>query len=267
MINILTDPLCFAFNRSPMTCHGVTQRGPMLTRFSPTTTSLILTPILILTTTMPDTTGCLRTSLAKANQCFLSWWQQKIRAVCVETNNRPLAFPSLLCCHQWKATAKVKHQTCAANKPLVRTVCRHKTDTAFSPFLFFFFLLYLSLCLWMGSHSTSPRFMLWFKTLFRTNFLVHDHYEGTRGGLHVTLIQFIFQKKKEIRKKKDLFIQLASQIFFPVCILPCMSLETVSLTSRRTQCTISSHLHNILCNYLKRYYYMFYIVYKMTIIQ
>lgn len=32
-------------------------------------------------------------------------------SVCVEINNRPLAFLSALCCHQWKATAKVEHQT------------------------------------------------------------------------------------------------------------------------------------------------------------
>lgn len=209
MINILTDPLCFAFNRSPMTCHGVTQRGPMLTRFSPTTTSLILTPILILTTTMPDTTGCLRTSLAKANQCFLSWWQQKIRAVCVETNNRPLAFPSLLCCHQWKATAKVKHQTCAANKPLVRTVCRHKTDTAFSPFLFFFFFaLSLSLSLDGIPLNIAPLHVMIQDTF-------QDQFFGTwslRGNKRRTACHLdpVYIPKKERNKKKKRFIYSAS---------------------------------------------------------
>lgn len=106
-----------------MTWHGVTQMGRTPTRSSPTTTTLTLIAI------TPDTTVCLRTSLARANQ---SWWHQKIRAVCVEINNRPLAFLPALCCHQWKATAKVEHQTRAANKALVRTVCRHKLDTAFT---------------------------------------------------------------------------------------------------------------------------------------
>lgn len=225
MINILTDPLCFAFNRSPMTCHGVTQRGPMLTRFSPTTTSLILTPILILTTTMPDTMGCLRTSLAKANHCFLSWWQQKIRAVCVETNNRPLAFPSLLCCHQWKATAKVKHQTCAANKPLVRTVCRHKTDTAFSPFLFFFFALSLSLSLDGIPLNIAPLHVMIQDTLwFQDQFFGTWSLRGNKRRTACHLDPVYIPKKERNKKKKDLFIQLASQIFFPsvsfhVCLL------------------------------------------------
>lgn len=136
---------CCAFNRSPMTWHGVTQKGRTPTRSSPTTTTHTLTTI------TPGTTGCLRTSLARANHLFQSWWHQKIRAVCVEINNRPSAFTSVLCCHQWKATAKVEHQTCAANKALVGTVCRHKLDTA-STFFFLFFPL------WMGPLSTLSSF-------------------------------------------------------------------------------------------------------------
>lgn len=69
-------------------------------------------------------------------------WQQKRRAVCVAIDNRPSALTLVLCCHQWKATAKVEHQTCAANKPHVRTVCRHKLDTAFSFSVSYF--------VWMG---------------------------------------------------------------------------------------------------------------------
>lgn len=143
-----------------MTWHGVTQRGHTQTRSCPTTTSLTL--ILTLTTIMPGTTGCLRTSLARANHCFLSWWQQKMRAVCVVINNRPSEFPSLLCCHQWKATAKVEHQTCAANKPLVRTVCRHKLDTAFSFFFFFSGWDPSRLCLTSSKKSDT----LWFQDQF-----------------------------------------------------------------------------------------------------
>lgn len=204
--------LCRAFNRSPTTWHGVTQRGRTPTRSSPTTTTLTLNAI------TPDTTACLRTSLARANQ---SWWHQKIRAVCVEINNRPLAFLPALCCHQSKATAKVEHQTRAANKALIRTVCRHKLDTAFT-FVF----------LWMGPLSTLSSFT-WEVRHFQDQFLVHDHYKETKGGLHVTLIQFILQRRKNI------FIQLASQIFLAVSLY--LSLVKIFLLLHfKTHCTISS---------------------------
>lgn len=119
--------VCCAFSRSPMTWHGVNQRGRTPTRSYPTTTTLTRT----LTTITPGATGYSRTSLARANHRFQSWWHQKIKVVCVQISNRPLASPSLLCCHQWKATAKVKHQTRAANRALVRTVCRHKIGHRF----------------------------------------------------------------------------------------------------------------------------------------
>lgn len=77
---------------------------------------------------------------------------------------------------------------------------------------------------------------LWFRD--------HNHYKGTRGGLHVTMIQFI----KEIH---NLFIQLAFLISSSVCIPP----FTCPPSSWKTHCIISSHYK--LCNYLRRYYYLY----------
>ena len=77
--------------------------------------------------------------LLEPNHRFQSWWQQKIWAVC-EVHPRASVAPPFLCCHQWRATAKVRQPSCAANKPLVRAVCRHNMDTAF------FCPLFLSVC-------------------------------------------------------------------------------------------------------------------------
>lgn len=164
-------------NRSQMTQQGVTRRGRTPTRSSLTTTilsliltlspTLTLTPSLSLTATTADTTACSRTSLARADQ---PWWHQKIRAVCVEISNRPffVAFLPALCCHQWKATAKVEHQTRAANKgTCTYKVCRHKSDTAFC-FCFFF------LSGWDPSLDFFPASREKSGT-FRNRLLVHDH--------------------------------------------------------------------------------------------
>lgn len=124
-----------ASNRIPTTCHEVTQRGRTPTRFSRTTTTLTPTPTL---TATPDTTGCLRTSLARANHRFRSWWQQKIWAVCVEINDRPSHF-----CRSFAVTSE-KLQPKSNSKFVLltnhlRTVYRHKSNTAFS-FCFSLFL-------------------------------------------------------------------------------------------------------------------------------
>lgn len=201
--------LCFTSNRIPVTWHGVTQRGHTPTRFSPTTTTLIFTTITL------DVMGCLRTSLARANHRFQSWWQQKIWAVCVEINYRPFAFLLVLCCHQWKATAKVKHQTCAANKPLVCTVCWHKLDTAFS---------FCSLFLWMGPPLIFALLHVGSQALcdFRTNFwyMITTRNKWRTACHHDP----VYTPKK---KKYDLFIQLESLIFFSVYIPPFISPQTV----------------------------------------
>lgn len=220
--------VCCALSRSPMTWHGVTQRGRMPTPSSPTTT------IRTLTTIAPGTMGCLRTSPARANRRPLSWWHQKIKAVCVQINYRALAFASLLCCHQWKATAKVEHQTRAANKALVRTVFRHKSDTAFR------FSLWTPLIFVQLHTNTSLCFQDWFS--------VHDHKERQEDRMSTWSSLY----------SDYLFIKLRFILFVS---------SPPSIPSWKTLCTMTCRY--TLCHYLKRYYYllyMFYIVYKMRIL-
>lgn len=81
---------------------------------------------------------------------------------------------------------------------------------------------------------------------FQDQFLVHDHYMETRGGLHVTLIQFI------LKKRKIWFIYSASISDFSVCILPLIC--PLLYFMENTLYHIKPLHHHTLCNYLKRYY-------------
>lgn len=157
-----------------------------------------------------------------------------------------------LCCHQWKATAKVEHQTRAANKALVRTVCRHKLDTAFT---------FVSLSGWdpsqlcPASHKKSGT--------FRTNFWY-----------------MIFMRKQEedcmspwfsLYSKEGKYIYSASISFF-FALYP-----SIYLSSNYSSDVILKHIvpyraitHDAFCNYLRRHSYLYvilYIIYNMRILE
>lgn len=70
-----------------------------------------------------------------------------------------------------KATAKVEHQPCAANRPLV---CRHRLDPTL-------------LSSWRRPPSTFLQLKAGHSAISILVILVHGHHMGTRQGLHVIL--------------------------------------------------------------------------------
>lgn len=111
-----------ALSRTPTIWRGVSQRAPTPTRSSPTTTTRTRT------STTPGTTACSRTSPARAHQR----WRRRSdssRLCPHQAQTLPAFFrpprraPPPRRRTQWKATAKVEHQTRAADG--ARSVCRH----------------------------------------------------------------------------------------------------------------------------------------------